>query len=160
MPLRILVADDHATNRKLARLVLARLGYEPDVVNDGRAALSALERQRFDVVLMDVQMPGMDGIEATAEIRRRWQDDRPYIVAMTANAMQGDREACLAAGMDDYVSKPVQVEELVAALRRSRGGDASDPTVIVAARPVARAPARPSAAPAARPCSTRPPSIR
>ena len=121
LPLRILVADDHATNRKLALLILRRLGYEPDMVGDGLEVLAALERQRYDVVLMDVQMPRMDGLETTGEVRRRWPADGPYIIAMTANAMQGDREACLAAGMDDYVSKPIQVEQLIAALGRCRG---------------------------------------
>lgn len=118
LPMRILVADDHATNRKLALLILRRLGYEPDCVADGREVLEALAGQRYDVVLMDVQMPGLDGHATTGEIRRRWPDGGPYVIAMTANAMQGDREACLAAGMDDYVSKPIQVEQLVAALSR------------------------------------------
>ena len=124
VPLRILVADDHATNRKLAVLILQRLGYAPDVVGDGREVLTALEHRSYDVVLMDVQMPVMDGLEATGEIRRRWGAGAPHIVAMTANAMEGDRELCLAAGMDDYVSKPIQVDQLVAALRRA--GSAAD----------------------------------
>ena len=119
-PLDILVADDHATNRKLALLILRRLGYEPTMVGDGREALAALERRRYDVVLMDVQMPVMDGIETTREIRRRWPGAGPWVVAMTANAMQGDRERCLAAGMDGYVSKPIQVDQLTAALARCR----------------------------------------
>jgi signal transduction histidine kinase/CheY-like chemotaxis protein len=131
LPLRILVADDHATNRKLALLILRRLGYEPDVVGDGREVLVALECRRYDLVLMDVQMPGLDGFQTTLEVHRRWQDRSPYIVAMTANAMQGDRELCLAAGMDDYVSKPVQVADLVAALGRCRRpGEAVDPAAL------------------------------
>src|SRR5262249_38933460 len=80
----------------------------------------AIERQPYDVVLMDVQMPEMDGLEASREITRRWpRESRPWIVAMTANAMQGDRELCLAAGMDDYVSRPIRVEELIRAVERS-----------------------------------------
>jgi CheY-like chemotaxis protein len=89
------------------------------VVANGLEAIQALERQPYDVVLMDVQMPEMDGLEATRQICGRWPvEERPRIIAMTANAMQGDREICLAAGMDDYVSKPIRVEELVRALAR------------------------------------------
>ncbi|MFZ1428953.1 MAG: response regulator [Geminicoccaceae bacterium] len=117
-PLQILVADDHATNRKLAALILRRLGYEPDLVGDGNEVLAALEQRHYDVVLMDVQMPGMDGFEATGEVHKRWRDESPHIIAMTANAMQGDREKCLEAGMDDYVSKPIEIEHLVAALSK------------------------------------------
>jgi CheY-like chemotaxis protein len=98
------------------------------VAANGLEVLDALERQRYDVVLMDVQMPEMDGLEATRRLRQRFQDDeRPRVIAMTANAMQGDRELCLDAGMDDYVSKPVRVQELAAALARSgRNGRADD----------------------------------
>ncbi len=131
-PLRILVADDHATNRKLAMLMLRRLGYEPDVVGDGLEVLEALERQRYDVVLMDLQMPEMDGLEATAEVRSRWPHESPHIIAMTANAMQGDREMCLKAGMDDYVSKPIEIDHLVAALRKC-------PALAATASPIAGA---------------------
>jgi CheY-like chemotaxis protein len=96
------------------------MGYRADVAANGLEAVEAVERQPYDLVLMDVQMPEMDGFEASREITRRWPGDRrPRIVAMTANALQGDRELCLAAGMDDYVSKPIRVEELVAALERS-----------------------------------------
>jgi len=107
-------------NQKLALRLLAQMGYRADVAANGLEAVAAVERQPYDLVLMDVQMPEMDGLEASREIARRWPDDkRPRIVAMTANAMQGDRELCLAAGMDDYVSKPIRVEELVAALERT-----------------------------------------
>ena len=122
--LRILVADDNAMNQKLALALLSKLGYGADVVTNGAAVLDALARQHYDVVLMDVEMPVMDGLEASRRINREWPAGRrPRIVAMTANAMQGDREECLAAGMDDYLSKPIRREELAAALARraSRG---------------------------------------
>ncbi len=117
-PLRILVAEDNATNRRLVVAILGRLGYEADVVENGVEAIQAVEAGGYDVVLMDVQMPEIDGLEATRHIRQVVVGEKqPRIVAMTANAMQGDRELCLAAGMDDYVSKPIRVEELVRALR-------------------------------------------
>ena len=120
-PLRILLAEDNATNQKLALRILERMGYRADLVGNGVEALQALGRQRYDVVLMDVQMPELDGLEATRRLRRELPGARqPRVIAMTANAMQGDREMCLAAGMDDYVSKPIRIEELVAALSRSR----------------------------------------
>ncbi len=117
-PLRILLAEDNAVNQKLALRLLAQLAYTPQVVGDGLQAIAALEGGDFDVVLMDVQMPELDGMEATRRIRARWADRPLRIVAMTANAMAGDREACLAAGMDDYISKPIRVAELTAALER------------------------------------------
>jgi signal transduction histidine kinase/DNA-binding response OmpR family regulator len=117
-PLRILLAEDNAVNQKLALRLLAQMGYEANVANDGREALAALEQADYDVVLMDVQMPELDGLEATRRIRRQWPDRRLQIVAMTANAMAGDREACLAAGMDDYISKPIRPADLSAALSR------------------------------------------
>jgi signal transduction histidine kinase/DNA-binding response OmpR family regulator/HAMP domain-containing protein len=122
-PLRVLIAEDNIVNQKLALRLLEQLGYRADVAANGFEAVAAIERQPYDVVLMDVQMPEMDGFEASREITRRWPDEaRPRIVAMTANAMQGDRELCLAAGMDDYMSKPIRVDELVAALQRSAVG--------------------------------------
>jgi len=132
LPLRILLAEDNATNQKLALRFLERMGYRADVVANGLEAVDALKRQFYDVVLMDVQMPEMDGLEATRHVRRELPDARqPRVIAMTANAMQGDREMCLAAGMDDYVSKPIRIEELVEALSKSRpleGGLAAEQT--------------------------------
>ncbi len=114
-PLRILLVEDNAVNQKLALRVLSLMGYQADVAGNGIEAVDAVERQEYDLVLMDVQMPEMDGLEATRRIRARVEGG-PRIVAMTANAMDGDREACLEAGMDDYVGKPIRVDELVAAL--------------------------------------------
>lgn len=120
LPLRILLAEDHATNRKLALLMLERLGYRADVAANGLEVLAALERQTYDVILMDVQMPEMDGLEATHQIRRRWpQEAGPRIIAMTANVTKEDRQACLDAGMNDHLTKPIKVPELVAALNKS-----------------------------------------
>jgi signal transduction histidine kinase/CheY-like chemotaxis protein len=120
-PLRILLAEDNTTNQKLALHLLARMGYYADVAANGLEVLEALRRQLYDVVLMDVQMPEMDGLETTRHIRRELPEaQQPHVIAMTANAMQGDRELCLAAGMDDYVSKPIHIEELVGALSKSR----------------------------------------
>jgi PAS domain S-box-containing protein len=126
-PLRILLVEDVAINQKFALQALAQIGYQADVAANGLEALGAVSRQPYDVVLMDVQMPEMDGLEATRRIHQMWSADtaalptpaRPRIVAMTANALQGDREVCLAAGMDDYISKPVYLEELYAALERA-----------------------------------------
>ena len=120
-PLRILVAEDNAVNQKLALRLFSLMGYQADVAGNGIEALEAVERQPYDVVFMDVQMPEMDGLEATRRIRAALPDS-PRIVAMTANAMDGDREACLEAGMDDYVSKPIRIEELVAALEKTPTG--------------------------------------
>ena len=117
--LRLLVAEDNVVNRQLALALLRSLGYDADVVENGREALEALERERYDAILMDVQMPELDGLEATRRIRERFgSGDGPTIIAMTANAMEGDRDECLAAGMDDYVSKPIRPEELSRALER------------------------------------------
>jgi len=116
-PLRILLAEDNVVNQKLAMRLLQQMGYRADLASNGIEAIECVERQVYDVVLMDVQMPEMDGLEASRRITGRWTAaERPRIVAMTANAMQGDREMCLAAGMDDYVTKPIRVDQLVEAL--------------------------------------------
>ena len=113
-PLRILIAEDNAVNQKLTERVLHKLGYKPEIADNGVEALQAVTQKSFDLILMDVQMPEMDGLEATRQIRLRGGDlGHPIIIAMTANAMQGDREECMQAGMDDYISKPVKLEILV-----------------------------------------------
>ena len=124
-PLRILLAEDNRVNQTLALRLLAQMSYPAQVADDGRQAIDALDRDAFDVVLMDVQMPELDGLGATREIRARWPDRPLWIVAMTANAMAGDREACLAAGMNDYISKPIRPAELAAALQRVPVGAAN-----------------------------------
>ncbi len=117
LPLRILLAEDNNANQKVAVRLLAQKGYRADIASNGIEVIQALERQTYDVILMDVQMPEMDGLEASRRICARWpREQRPRIIAMTANAMQGDREMCLTAGMDDYISKPVRLNELAAAL--------------------------------------------
>jgi len=119
-PLRILLAEDILVNQKLALRLLAQMGYRADVASNGIEAIQSLERQPYDVILMDVQMPEMDGLEASRRICARWpRGQRPTIIAMTANAMQGDREMCLEAGMDDYVSKPIRPEELIKAIMKA-----------------------------------------
>ena len=119
-PLAILLAEDNVFNQKLAVHLLAQMGYRGDLAANGLEALQSVERQHYDVILMDVQMPEMDGLEASRQLCARWpRDKRPHIIAMTANAMQGDREMCLAAGMDDYISKPIRIAELAAALERA-----------------------------------------
>jgi len=118
-PLHILLAEDNLINQKVAIRILEKLGYRADVAANGLEVLAALERQHYDVVLMDVQMPEMDGVEATRRILEDYTaEERPRIVAMTAHAMEGDRERYLMAGMDDYVSKPVRIQDLVTALKR------------------------------------------
>ena len=119
LPLRILLVEDNAVNQQLALLLLQKIGYRADVAANGVEALEALERQPYDAVLMDVEMPEMDGLEATRRIHQRWpKDRRPHIVAVTANALQGERELCIQAGMDDYITKPIHIEELSGALTR------------------------------------------
>jgi GAF domain-containing protein/CheY-like chemotaxis protein len=118
-PLRVLLAEDNVVNQKLALRLLSQMGYRADLASNGLEAIESVERQTYDVILMDVQMPEMDGLEASRRICGKWQAGaRPRIVAMTANAMDGDRELCLEAGMDDYITKPIRVEALVEALGR------------------------------------------
>jgi CheY-like chemotaxis protein len=117
--LRVLVAEDTVVNQNLMRRLLRKLGHEVDIVNNGREAIEALAKQRYDVVMLDVVMPEMDGIETAREISKRWRrEERPRMIAVTALAMPGDRENCLNAGMDDYLSKPVSMDDLRAALAR------------------------------------------
>ncbi len=120
-PLRILVAEDNKVNQMVALRILEKLGYRGDIAANGLEVLDAVQRQPYDVILMDMQMPEMDGITATREVTQLFQGlkkPRPRIIAMTANAMESDRQLCLDAGMDDYVSKPIHLEELVRALRQ------------------------------------------
>jgi PAS domain S-box-containing protein len=129
--LRILLAEDNELNRRLALRLLDKLGYGAEVVVNGLEALEELRRRPYDVVLMDVEMPEMDGLEAARRIHREWTAaERPRIIAMTANAMQGDRETCLAAGMDDYVSKPVDLDALAEALSRCARRAVLDPKAL------------------------------
>lgn len=117
-PLRILLAEDNTVNQKVAEHILQQMGYQADIASNGLEVLEALRRQPYDVVLMDVQMPEMDGLTATRYICQEWPQARPRIIALTANAMQSDRACCFEAGMDDYLSKPLRVDELVEALSR------------------------------------------
>lgn len=115
--LRILLAEDNKVNQKVAMIILQKLGYQADIANNGIEVLVMLRQRDYDVILMDVQMPEMDGLAATQQITTEWSAERrPWIIAMTANAMQGDREACLQAGMNDYITKPIRREELAAVL--------------------------------------------
>jgi GAF domain-containing protein/DNA-binding response OmpR family regulator len=118
-PLRILLAEDNGVNQKLALRLLEQMGYRADVASNGIEAVESIERQVYDVILMDVQMPEMDGLDATRAIRKLTHATQPHIIAMTANALEGDREMCLMAGMNDYISKPIRVTELVDALGKA-----------------------------------------
>jgi CheY-like chemotaxis protein/anti-sigma regulatory factor (Ser/Thr protein kinase) len=153
-PLRILLAEDNAVNQKLALRLLQQMGYRADVASNGIEAVESVQRQVYDVILMDVQMPEMDGLDATRTIRKLTGISQPRVVAMTANAMQGDREMCIAAGMDDYVSKPIRVPDLLEALSKTKGlgpaGSGKDvgPRPVRATRsprPVKKAPKRAAA---------------
>jgi signal transduction histidine kinase/ActR/RegA family two-component response regulator len=120
IPLHILLAEDNLINQKVGRRILERLGYRVDVAGNGLEVLEALHRQHYDLVLMDVQMPEMDGIAATRQIRQTIAPEaQPVIIALTANALEGDRSRFLQAGMDDYISKPVRIEALTAVLERN-----------------------------------------
>ncbi len=132
-PLRILLVEDNPVNQRVARLLLQKLGYEPAFAGNGAEALEAVAREPFDVLLLDVQMPVMDGLECARRLRGEHPDaTRPWIIAMTANALEGDRENCLAAGMDDYTSKPMRIPVIAEALRRGHAA-------LAARRPAASA---------------------
>jgi len=116
--LRILLAEDNVVNQRLAQLMLERLGQGADIVSNGVEAVSAATRVCYDIILMDMQMPQMDGLEATRLIRTTVSaQSQPSIVAMTANVMPGDRERCLSAGMNDYISKPIKLSEIARVLQ-------------------------------------------
>ena len=137
---RALVVEDNTTNQKVARLMLENIGCRVDVAANGKEAVEMLELLPYDVLFMDCEMPEMDGYEATAEIRRRHANDRHVpIVAMTAKAIQGDRARCLEAGMDDYISKPVRLEDLEAALARWVPGNGN----VIESGPASAPPAAP-----------------
>ncbi|MGB3535027.1 MAG: response regulator [Microcoleaceae cyanobacterium] len=124
IPLRILLAEDHLVNQKVALQILQRMGYRADVAGNGLEVLQALRRQSYDVILMDMQMPEMDGLEAARQIQKLYgqgekaRSQRPRIIAVTANAMESDRAECISAGMDDYISKPIRIEQLVEVLKQ------------------------------------------
>jgi len=118
-PLRVMIAEDNSVNQLIALGFLSKLGYRADVVSNGSEAIASLERQPYDLIFMDVQMPEMDGLEASRRIRDRWTDARkPVIIAMTANAMQGDRDKCVQAGMDDYIPKPISIQAIKTIMER------------------------------------------
>jgi CheY-like chemotaxis protein len=116
-PLRILIAEDDRINQRLAKKTLTKLGYTPDLAQDGKEVLEEVSKVNYDLILMDIQMPEIDGLEATRMIRL-CLTSQPIIIAMTANALEGDKEECLQAGMDDYISKPVHLEKLVVMLEK------------------------------------------
>ena len=143
--MRILLTDDNAINQKVATRILQQLGYQPDLAGNGCEAIAALDRTPYDLIFMDVMMPEMDGLEATHTIRQRQKDGahanyqrRIIIVAMTAQAMQGDRGKCLAAGMDDYLSKPIRPKDIRTVLERW-GTQVAEPAVTVEPAPVVEA---------------------
>jgi CheY-like chemotaxis protein len=111
--IRILLAEDNMVNQKVSMMLLEKLGYTVDTATDGYEVLDAMQHTSYDVILMDIQMPEMNGIEATQHIRKTLPPEKqPYIIALTAHAMDGDRQGCIAAGMDDYLGKPIDIEEL------------------------------------------------
>lgn len=116
-PLRILIAEDNPINQKIAIKLLSKQGYEPALANHGKEVMEMVGHTHYDIILMDVQMPEMDGLEATRMIRT-CLEVQPVIIAVTANAMQGDRDLCIQAGMDDYMSKPIEIKELLNQLEK------------------------------------------
>ena len=152
LPLRLLLADDNPINQKVGLSVLQKLGYRADLANNGLEVLKALEQKAYDILFLDVQMPEMDGLEAARQICQRWPaEKRPRIIAMTGNALMGDREKCLQAGMDDYISKPVRVGDLQSALEHWGPLKTRKSDTAFCAAPQDLAP--PTI------CSTRPPSL-
>jgi CheY-like chemotaxis protein len=128
--LKVLVADDNTLNQNMLRRQISKLGHTVDVVSNGREAVSAVEQQPYDALLMDVLMPGMDGLQAASEIVRRWTPGtRPRLIALTAMAGPGDEERCRKAGFDDYMSKPVHMDELAEALQAAAGFRAAPKTM-------------------------------
>jgi CheY-like chemotaxis protein len=120
-PLRILVAEDNPVNVKLVTIIMQRLGYRIDVAGNGLEAIAALRRQPYDLILMDTQMPEMDGIEATRKICREWRNaERPRIVALSAGVMPQERQVCLDAGAEEYLTKPLVLPQLIHALQRCK----------------------------------------
>ena len=117
-PLNILVAEDNLVNQQVIIYILEKLGYTPRVVGNGQEAVNAAGQDPFDIIFMDLQMPEMDGLEATRLIRKAPLPDQPVIIALTANTMQGDEEECLSVGMNDYIGKPVNLDELVGKLQK------------------------------------------
>lgn len=116
--MHILLAEDDASNMKVTQIMLEHLGYSVDVASNGFEVLQALELQSYDIILMNIRMPQMDGLDAMKIIRQRWPDDGPKIIAITTNGLPGFREKCLDAGMDDYIRKPVRLHELADVLRK------------------------------------------
>lgn len=132
-PLRILLVEDNVVNQRLALKLLEKMGYRADLAANGLEAIHALGRQFYDLIFMDMQMPEMDGLQATREIRKRWNTDpKPRIVAMTANAMASDKDQCLAAGMDDFVGKPIRIGEVTEKILGSKRHETATVTAIVA----------------------------
>jgi CheY-like chemotaxis protein len=129
MPLRLLLAEDNKINQKLASKIFDKMGYKIDIAEDGLETLNMMDSQNYDIIFMDVQMPKMDGLEATEEIRKLYpRETGPIIVAMTANALQGDKEKCLEAGMDDFISKPIKITAIQDALIKW-GGKTKKPMI-------------------------------
>ena len=117
---RILLADDNPVNQRVGSLLLSKLGYSCDLAADGQEVLDALHRSLYDILFLDIQMPRLDGYETARKIHQIFDANaRPWIIAMTAHAMQGDQEKCLAAGMDDYLSKPITLKAIMSAMERA-----------------------------------------
>jgi CheY-like chemotaxis protein/HPt (histidine-containing phosphotransfer) domain-containing protein len=153
LPLRILLADDHVVNQKIGSRILQGFGYRCEIAGNGLEVIQALERQTFDIVFLDIQMPEMDGYETARQVRKRWSEaERPRLIAMTANALQGDREKCLEAGMDDYIAKPVKIADFQKALEQwGRSGERPETPSVGSEeklQSVARPPAKPADEPA------------